>query len=74
MISHAKVLESAMSDPTSMPSQTSAHAAEEVRLGSTANILAPLLMAFSTWWKKIGCASRAFDPHRTMRSVSSISR
>ena len=28
---------------------------------------------FSTWWKKIGCVSRAFDPHSTMRSVFSIS-
>ena len=29
--------------------------------------------AFSTWWKKIGCVSRAFEPHRTMTSVSSTS-
>ena len=27
-----------------------------------------------TWWKKIGCVSRAFEPHRTMTSVSSTSR
>jgi hypothetical protein len=26
-----------------------------------------------TWWKKIGCVSRAFEPHRTMTSVFSIS-
>src|SRR5688572_3401293 len=51
MISHASVLESAMSDPTSIPSHTSAQAAEDVRLGSTANILAPLLIALRTWWK-----------------------
>ena len=31
-------------------------------------------IAFSTWWKKIGCVSRAFDPHRRMTSVSSTSR
>ena len=28
---------------------------------------------FRTWWKKIGCVSRAFEPHRTITSVSSIS-
>src|SRR5450756_17508 len=26
------------------------------------------------WWKKIGWVSRAFEPQRTTRSVSSISR
>jgi hypothetical protein len=31
-------------------------------------------MPFNTWWKKIGCVSRAFDPQSSMRSVSSISR
>jgi hypothetical protein len=35
MISLAMVLESAMSDPTSIPSHLSAHCAEGVRLGST---------------------------------------
>jgi hypothetical protein len=30
-------------------------------------------MPFSTWWKKIGCASRAFEPHMMMRSASSAS-
>ena len=34
---------------------------------------APLRIPFRTWWKKIGCVSRAFDPHSTMRSVFSIS-
>jgi hypothetical protein len=31
-------------------------------------------MPLSTWWKKIGCASRAFEPHRRTTSVSSTSR
>jgi hypothetical protein len=35
---------------------------------------APRCMALSTWWKKMGCVSRALDPHRTTRSVSSTSR
>jgi hypothetical protein len=35
MISRAIVWESAMSVPTSSPSQPSAHLAEDVRLGST---------------------------------------
>jgi hypothetical protein len=34
---------------------------------------APFRTPFSRWWKKIGCVSRAFDPHRRMTSVSSIS-
>jgi hypothetical protein len=54
-----------MSDPTSMPSHASAHCAEVVRRGSTAYSRAPFRTPFSTWWKKIGCASRAFEPHRT---------
>ena len=29
--------------------------------------------AFSTWWKKIGCASRAFEPQRTIRSAFRVS-
>ncbi len=73
MISRPMALARAMSDPTSIPSQTSAQAAVEVRLGSTAYIRAPLRMPLRTWWKKMGCASRAFEPHMTMRSVSSIS-
>ena len=32
--------------------------------------LRALCTAFSTWWKKIGCASRAFEPQRTIRSAS----
>jgi hypothetical protein len=28
----------------------------------------------STWWKKMGCVSRAFEPQRRMQSVSSTSR
>ena len=73
MISRAMVLESAMSVPTSSPSHRSAHWADEVRRGSTTYSFAPLWTPFRTWWKKIGCASRAFDPHRMMRSVSSTS-
>ena len=42
MISRAIALASAMSLPTSMPSQTSAHSAELVRRGSTAIKRAPL--------------------------------
>jgi len=38
------------------------------------NSSAPFRTPLSRWWKKIGCVSRAFDPHRTMTSVSSISR
>jgi hypothetical protein len=73
MISRATVLASAMSVPTSSPAQTSAHFAEEVRRGSTAYSFAPLRMPFRTWWKKIGCVSRAFDPQRRMQFVSSTS-
>ena len=62
-----------MSVPTSRPSQRSAHCAEVVRRGSTTYMRAPLWTPFSTWWKKIGWVSRAFDPHMTMTSVSSIS-
>src|SRR5436190_2545656 len=31
-------------------------------------------MPFSTWWKKMGCASRALEPQRMITSVSSASR
>lgn len=64
---------SGMSVPTLRPSQLSAHSAVEVRRGSTACIRAPLRMPFSTWWKKIGCAKRALEPHITIRSVCSTS-
>ena len=73
MISRAIVLDSAMSVPTSMPSQVSAHSAEEVRRGSTTTSFAPLWTPFSRWWKKIGCVARAFDPHSRITSVCSIS-
>ena len=73
MISRAIVFESAMSLPTSSPSHVSAHCAEPVLRGSTTNSRAPLCTAFKTWWKKIGCVSRAFEPHRISRSVSSTS-
>src|SRR6266540_6584524 len=63
-----------MSLPTSMPSHVSAHSAELVRRGSTATNRAPLRTPRSRWWKKIGCVSRAFEPHRMTRSVSSVSR
>jgi hypothetical protein len=48
MISRAIVLESAMSVPTSMPSQPSAHCAELVRRGSTTYRRAPLFTALRT--------------------------
>jgi len=73
MISRAIVLASAMSVPTSRPSQASAHCAELVRRGSTTYSDAPRWIALRTWWKKIGCDSRAFDPHRISRSLSSAS-
>ena len=74
MISRATALASAMSLPTSRPSQLSAHSALDVRRGSTAISRAPLCTALRTWWKKIGCVSRALLPQRTIRSVSSTSR
>src|SRR3954465_7204140 len=74
MISRPTALASAMSLPTSRPSHTSAHSAELVRRGSTANRRAPLRTPRRRWWKKIGCVSRALLPHRTIRSVSSASR
>src|SRR5688572_8870089 len=74
MISRAIAFARAMSDPTSSPSQLSAHSADEVRRGSIAYRRAPLWTALRTWWKKIGCVSRALLPQRTIRSVSSASR
>ena len=74
MISRAIAFASAMSDPTSRPSHRSAHSAELVRRGSTVISRAPRFTPFRRWWKKIGCVSRAFEPHRRTRSVSSISR
>ena len=53
---------------------TSAHCAELVRRGSTAYSRVPRLMPVSRWWKKIGCVSRAFEPHSRTHDVSSISR
>src|SRR5689334_434485 len=73
MISRAIVLASAMSVPTSSPSQVSAQAAEDGRRGSTATRRAPLWGPLSRWWKKIGCGARAFEPHSRIRSVCSIS-
>jgi hypothetical protein len=74
MISRPMAFASEMSEPTSMPSHASAHCADVVRRGSTAYNRAPRRTPFSTWWKKIGCASRAFEPHITSRSASSASR
>src|SRR2546425_893269 len=74
MISRAIALASEMSLPTSRPSHRSAHSPDPVRRGSTATRRAPLRTPRSRWWKKIGCVSRAFEPHRMMRSVSSTSR
>ena len=73
MISRATAFASGMSVPTSIPSHRSAHCADGVRRGSTTMSFAPSFMAFSTWWKKIGCASRAFDPHRMIRSALRVS-
>ena len=73
MISRAIVFERAMSEPTSSPSQRSAHCAEGVRRGSTTKSRAPLRTPLSRWWKKIGCVSRAFEPQSRITSVSSIS-
>ncbi len=74
MISRPTALARAMSLPTSSPSHVSAHSADDVRRGSMTISRAPLRMARRTWWKKIGCVSRAFEPQRTIRSVSSTSR
>ena len=73
MISRAIVFDRAMSVPTSSPIQVSAHCAEPVRRGSRTYSCAPLCTALRTWWKKIGCVSRAFEPQRISRSVSSTS-
>ncbi len=48
MISRAIVFDSAMSVPTSMPNQPSAHWAEPVRRGSTTYRRAPLFTALRT--------------------------
>jgi hypothetical protein len=74
MISRAIAFASAMSLPTSSPSQRSAHSADEVRRGSTAISRAPRFTPLRRWWKKIGWVSRALLPQRMTRSVSSISR
>ena len=73
MISRAMPFASATSLPTLSPSHVSAHCALVVRRGSTAYMRAPAWIAFSTWWKKIGCASRAFDPQSRITSVSCTS-
>ncbi len=48
MISRAIVFDSAMSEPTSIPSHRSAHWAEVVRRGSTTTSRAPLRIPLST--------------------------
>ncbi len=70
-ISRATAFASAMSVPTSMPSQRSAHCAEAERRGSTTISRAPRLTALSAWWNQIGWASRAFEPQSTIRSAAS---
>ncbi len=70
----ATALASAMSEPTFTGTHPSAHSADEVRRGSITYSLAPRFTALSTWWKKIGCVSRALEPQRRMTSVSSTSR
>ena len=69
MISRATAFASGMSVPTSMPSHRSPHRADGVSRGSTTISFAPWWIAFSTWWKKIGCASRAFEPQSRIRSA-----
>ena len=62
MISRATALASAMSEPTSRPSHTSAHSRRGRARGSIDVRAAPrCARPCSTWWKKIGCVSRAFD-------------
>src|SRR5579863_17096 len=73
MISRPIVFAIAISVPTSSPSQASAHWAELVRRGSTTYSDAPRWTPLRRWWKKIGCDSRAFEPQRISRSVSSTS-
>src|SRR5687768_14998078 len=73
MITRPMALASAMSLPTRSPSHVSAHAAVAVRRGSITYMRAPLRTPLSTWWKKIGWASRAFEPQRKITSVFSIS-
>ena len=46
MITFAMALARAMSEPTSMPSHTSAHWADSLRRGSTAYMRAPLRNPF----------------------------
>jgi hypothetical protein len=70
MISRAIVCASAMSVPTFRPSQRSANRAVSERRGSTTYRRAPLFTAVSTWWKKMGCALRAFEPHITITSAA----
>ena len=69
MISRATALASGMSVPTSRPIQRSAQRAVALRRGSTTISFAPRFSAFSTCRKKIGCASRAFEPHSTITSA-----
>src|SRR4051812_44388875 len=73
MISRAMVFDSATSLPTLRPIQTSAHCAEVVRRGSITYRRVPFRIPFRRWWNQIGCASRAFDPHRNTTSVFSAS-
>ena len=65
MISRAIAFASAMSEPTSSPSQSVRPLRPTtVRRGSTTKSRAPLRTPLRTWWKKIGCVSRAFEPQR----------
>src|SRR3954470_9237796 len=73
MISRAIVFERATSLPTLRPIHTSAHCAELVRRGSMTYRRVPFRIPLSRWWNQIGCASRAFDPHRNTTSVFSAS-
>src|SRR5262249_50096003 len=73
MISRPIALARAMSEPTSRPSQVSAHSAELVRRGSTAYRRAPLRKPRRGGWKKIGGVPRAVLLPRTSTAGSSIS-
>ena len=49
------------------------HVLKAVHNGAKLYVLDPRRTALSTWWKKMGCVSRALLPQRKMTSVSSAS-
>jgi hypothetical protein len=74
MITRPMALARAMSVPTRTGSQRWAKATEEVLRGSTATRRAPRRTPRSRWRNRTGWVSRALEPHRSTKSVSSISR